>query len=205
MRDYTPSFRRAIEELNKLPGIGPKSAEKLAYFLLRMNKEEFNEFMDSLENLRQKVQRCKVCYGLTEEDTCNICSDPSRDPQILCIVEEERDLIALEKTGAFHGYFHVLQGVLRPMEGIGSDKIRLRELIDRIAKGTFQEIIIATNFSYEGELTAMYIAKELAKFNLRITRIASGLPMGSDIEFADQLTLRNALRGREMISVEEAK
>lgn len=205
MRDYTPSFRRAIEELNKLPGIGPKSAEKLAYFLLRMYKDEFNEFMDSLENLRQKVQRCKVCFGLTEEEICNICSDPSRDPQILCIVEEERDLIALEKTGAFRGYFHVLQGVLRPMEGIGSDKIRLRELIDRIAKGSFQEIIIATNFSYEGELTAMYIAKELAKFNLRITRIASGLPMGSDIEFADQLTLRNALRGREMISVEDSK
>lgn len=205
MRDYTPSFRRAIEELNKLPGIGPKSAEKLAYFLLRMNKDEFNEFLDSLENLRQKVQRCKVCYGLTEEEICNICSDPSRDPEALCIVEEERDLIALEKTGAFRGYFHVLQGVLRPMEGIGSDKIRLRELFDRICHGSFREIIIATNFSYEGELTAMYIAKELAKFDLRVTRIASGLPMGSDIEFADQLTLRNALRGREMISVEDSK
>jgi len=205
MRDYTPSFRRAIEELNKLPGIGPKSAEKLAYFLLRMNRDDFVEFSASLEELRTKVHRCNTCFGLTEDEVCNICIDPSRDPQILCIIEEERDLIALEKTGAFRGYYHVLQGVIRPMEGIGSDKIRMKELLERIRNGSFQEIIIATNFSYEGELTAMYIAKELAKYQLRITRIASGLPMGSDIEFADQLTLRNALRGREMIAVEDSK
>jgi recombination protein RecR len=205
MRDYTPSFKRAIEELNKLPGIGPKSAEKLAYFILRMNSEEFEEYGESLSNLRKKVHRCKVCFGLTEQDICNICSDPARDPRILCIVEEERDLIALEKTGAFPGYYHVLQGVLRPMEGIGSNKIRMKELFERINVGSFQEIIIATNFSYEGELTAMYIARELANKEIKVTRIASGLPMGSDIEFADQLTLRNALKGRESISVEENK
>jgi recombination protein RecR len=205
MRDYTPSFRRAIEELNKLPGIGPKSAEKLAYFILRMNGEEFEEYLESLTNLRKNVHRCKVCFGLTEQDICNICSDPTRDPRILCIIEEERDLIALEKTGAFPGYYHVLQGVLRPMEGIGSNKIRLKELFERIKQGSFQEIIIATNFSYEGELTAMYIARELASQQIKVTRIASGLPMGSDIEFADQLTLRNALKGRESISVEENK
>lgn len=205
MRDYTPSFRRAIEELNKLPGIGPKSAEKLAYFILRMNSEEFEEYLESLSNLRKKVHRCQVCFGLTEEPICNICSDPTRDSRVLCIVEEERDLIALEKTGAFPGFYHVLQGVLRPMEGIGSNKIRLKELFARITQGSFQEIIIATNFSYEGELTAMYIAKELACESIKVTRIASGLPMGSDIEFADQLTLRNALKGRESISVEESK
>jgi recombination protein RecR len=205
MRDYTPSFRRAIEELNKLPGIGPKSAEKLAYFILRMNSEEFEEYLESLTNLRKNVHRCKVCFGLTEQDICNICSDPTRDPRILCIIEEERDLIALEKTGAFPGYYHVLQGVLRPMEGIGSNKIRLKELFERIKQGSFQEVIIATNFSYEGELTAMYIARELASQQIKVTRIASGLPMGSDIEFADQLTLRNALKGRESISVEENK
>jgi recombination protein RecR len=203
MRDYTPSFRRAIEELNKLPGIGPKSAEKLAYFILRMNSEEFEEYLESLSTLRKKVHRCQVCFGLTEQPICNICSDPTRDSRILCIVEEERDLIALEKTGVFPGFYHVLQGVLRPMEGIGSNKIRLKELFERIKQGSFQEVIIATNFSYEGELTAMYIAKELTHQSIKVTRIASGLPMGSDIEFADQLTLRNALKGRESISVEE--
>jgi recombination protein RecR len=203
MRDYTPSFKRAIEELNKLPGIGPKSAEKLAYFILRMNSEEFEEYGESLANLRKKVHRCKVCFGLTENDVCNICSDPTRDPRLLCIVEEERDLIALEKTGAFPGYYHVLQGVLRPMEGIGSNKIRMKELFERIKQGTFLEVIIATNFSYEGELTSLYIAQELVGQPIKVTRIASGLPMGSDIEFADQLTLRNALKGRESIAVEE--
>lgn len=205
MRDYTPSFRRAVEELNKLPGIGPKSAEKLAYFVLRMNGDDFDEYLDSLSNLRKNVHRCKVCYGLSEQEICNICSDPTRDSRILCIIEEERDLIALEKTGVFPGYYHVLQGVLRPMEGIGSNKIRLKELFERIKKGSFQEVIIATNFSYEGELTAMYIAKELACQEIKVTRIASGLPMGSDIEFADQHTLRNALKGRESIEMEDKK
>lgn len=205
MRDYTPSFRRAVEELNKLPSIGPKSAEKLAYYVLRMNGEEFEAFIDSLSNLRKKVHRCQVCFGLSEQEVCNICSDPSRDNRMLCIVEEERDLIALEKTGVFPGFYHVLQGVLRPLEGIGSNKIRLKELFDRIKKGSFQEVVIATNFSYEGELTAMYIAKELACQEIKVTRIASGLPMGSDIEFADQHTLRNALKGRESIDVEESK
>jgi recombination protein RecR len=203
MRDYTPSFRRAIEELNKLPGIGPKSAEKLAYFLLRMNFEEFDEYVESLSNLRKKVHRCKICFGLTEQETCGICSDSTRDPRILCVIEEERDLIALEKTGVFPGYYHVLQGVLRPMEGIGSNKIRLKELFERIKQGSFEEVVIATNFSYEGELTAMYIAKELASYPIRVSRLASGLPMGSDIEFADQHTLRNAIKGREMFSVLE--
>jgi len=205
MYEFTPSYLKAVEELHQLPGIGPKSAEKLAASFLRMNEEDFESFISSLQELRTKVKQCSKCFNLTEADLCPICSDPNRDQSKLCVVEESKDLAAIEKTGAYNGLYHVLQGVLKPIEGIHSHKIRLKELFHRIEQETFQEIILATNFNYEGELTAMYIVKELKNRSITISRLASGLPMGSDIEFADQLTLKNALRGRENFSEETFK
>lgn len=202
MYEFTPSYLKAVEELHRLPGIGPKSAEKLAASFLKMNEKDFDSFMVSLQELRAKVKQCAKCYNLTEAEFCPICSDPDRDQSKLCVVEESKDLAAIEKTGAYNGLYHVLQGVLKPIEGIHSNKIRLKELFNRIQKETFQEIILATNFNYEGELTAMYIVKELKNRPITVSRLASGLPMGSDIEFADQLTLKNALRGREKFSEE---
>jgi len=199
---FTPSYLKAVEELHQLPGIGPKSAEKLAANFLKMNQEDFHGFVEALKELREKVKQCSRCYNLAETELCLICTDPERDQTKLCVVEESKDLVAIEKTGAFNGLYHVLQGVLKPIEGIQSNKIRLKELFHRLQHESFQEIILATNFNYEGELTAMYIVKELKNSSLTISRLASGLPMGSDIEFADQLTLKNAFRGREKFSEE---
>ncbi|MCE5223758.1 recombination mediator RecR [bacterium] len=202
MYEFTPSYLKAVEELHQLPGIGPKSAEKLAASFLKMKQEDFHGFVEALQELREKVKQCSRCYNLAESELCLICSDPERDQTKLCVVEESKDLVAIEKTGAYNGLYHVLQGVLKPIEGIQSNKIRLKELFHRLQHESFQEIILATNFNYEGELTAMYIVKELKNSSLTISRLASGLPMGSDIEFADQLTLKNAFRGREKFSEE---
>ena len=202
MYEFTPSYLKAVEELHNLPGIGPKSAEKLAASFLKMNSEDFQAFMTALQELRDKVKQSYRCYNLAETDLCPICSDPERDQTKLCVVEESKDLVAIEKTGAYNGLYHVLQGVLKPIEGIHSHKIKLKELFQRLQNESFQEVILATNFNYEGELTAMYIVKELKNTSLTISRLASGLPMGSDIEFADQLTLKNALRGREKFTEE---
>lgn len=204
MYEFTPSYLKAVEQLHNLPGIGPKSAEKLAASFLKMSEEDFQCFLQALQDLRIKVRQCSKCYNLAETTLCPICSDPERDQTKLCVVEESKDLVAIEKTGAYNGLYHVLQGVLKPIEGVHSHKIRLKELFDRIRKETFQEIILATNFNYEGELTAMYIVREIKNTSLTISRLASGLPMGSDIEFADQLTLKNALKGREKFSEENS-
>lgn len=202
MYEFTPSYLKAVEELHNLPGIGPKSAEKLAANFLKMSEEDFHAFVQALQVLREKVKQCTRCYNLAETELCPICADPDRDQTKLCVVEESKDLVAIEKTGAYNGLYHVLQGVLKPIEGIHSHKIRLKELFARLQKETFQEIILATNFNYEGELTAMYIVKEIKNDSLTISRLASGLPMGSDIEYADQLTLKNAFRGREKFAEE---
>ena len=202
MYEFTPSYLKAVEELHQLPGIGPKSAEKLAANFLKMNQEDFHDFVEALKGLREKVKQCSRCYNLAETELCLICSDPERDQTKLCVVEESKDLVAIEKTGAYNGLYHVLQGVLKPIAGIQSNKIRLKELFHRLQHESFQEVILATNFNYEGELTAMYIVKELKNSSILISRLASGLPMGSDIEFADQLTLKNAFRGREKLSEE---
>ncbi len=205
MQYYAPSFLRAIEELNKLPGIGPKSAEKLTSFLLKMELESFHQFIEAMEQMREKVKRCKKCFHLTETDLCSICQDPLRHQHQICIVEESRDLISIEKTGVYRGLYHVLQGVLRPVDGINAEKIRIRELLERVRTEPVQEIIMATNLTYDGELTALYLARELKMSGVRITRIASGLPMGSDLEFADQLTIKSAFKGRESMETEDEK
>lgn len=203
MQYYAPSFLRAIGELHKLPGIGPKSAEKLSSYLLKMDFDSFHQFIDALEQMRQRVRRCKRCYNLSEEEYCPVCQDPTRNQHQICIVEESRDLISIEKTGVYRGLYHVLQGVLRPVEGINADKIRIRELLHRLKQEPVEEIIMATNLTYDGELTALYIAREIKAFPIKITRIASGLPMGSDLEFADQLTIKSAFKGRESMELEE--
>lgn len=196
MQNYIPSFQRIIDELNKLPSIGPKSAEKLASYILDMNNESFNDFINSLEEGRKKIRRCKICYNLSEDEICDICKDESRNRDLICVVEEPKDLIAIEKTGVYNGLYHVLHGILRLSNNIGSKELKVDELIKRIKSLDIKELILATNLTYEGELTAMYIARELGETNLKITRIASGLPVGSDIEYADQLTLKKAFEGR---------
>ena len=203
MQNYIQSFQRIIDELNKLPGIGPKSAERLASHLLKMNAEDFSELIDSMAQGRKKIKMCKICFNLTEYDICDICKDESRDKSTICVVEDTKDLIAIERTGIYHGFYHVLHGVLKISDNVESKDLRIEELINRIKSFPMKELIIATNLTYEGELTAMFIVRELQDIKIKITRIASGLPVGSDIEYADQLTLKNAFKGREIIEKEE--
>lgn len=202
MQNYIPSFQKIIDELNKLPGIGPKSAEKLASYILKMNEEDFGEFINSLEDGRRKIRKCKICFNLSEWEICDICKDESRDKYTICVVEEPKDLIAIEKTGVYNGLYHVLHGILRPSDNIESKNLKIDTLIDRIKSSNIKELILATNLTYEGELTAMFILRELGDIKLKITRIASGLPVGSDIEYADQLTLKKAFEGREEMDKE---
>lgn len=202
MQNYIPPFQKIIDELNKLPGIGPKSAEKLASYILKMNEEDFGEFINSLEDGRKKIRKCKICFNLSEEEICDICKDESRDKYTICVVEEPKDLIAIEKTGVYNGLYHVLHGILRPSDDIESKNLKIDKLIDRIKSSNIKELILATNLTYEGELTAMFILRELGDIKLKITRIASGLPVGSDIEYADQLTLKKAFEGREKMDKE---
>ncbi len=202
MQNYIPPFQKIIDELNKLPGIGPKSAEKLASYILKMNEEDFGEFINSLEDGRRKIRKCKICFNLSEREICDICKDESRDKYTICVVEEPKDLIAIEKTGVYNGLYHVLHGILRPSDNIESKNLKIDTLIDRIKSSNIKELILATNLTYEGELTAMFILRELGDIKLKITRIASGLPVGSDIEYADQLTLKKAFEGREEMDKE---
>jgi recombination protein RecR len=202
MQNYIPPFQKIIDELNKLPGIGPKSAEKLASYILKMNEEDFGEFINSLEDGRRKIRKCKICFNLSEGEICDICKDESRDKYTICVVEEPKDLIAIEKTGVYNGLYHVLHGILRPSDNIESKNLKIDTLIDRIKSSNIKELILATNLTYEGELTAMFILRELGDIKLKITRIASGLPVGSDIEYADQLTLKKAFEGREEMDKE---
>jgi len=205
MQEYTPSYQRLIDELNKLPGIGPKSAEKLASYIIRLDDASFNNFIETITTAKTKIKRCRICYNLTEEETCDICRNLERDSGVLCVVEEIKDLIAIEKTGVYNGIYHVLHGVLKPIENVNAENIKVLELIQRIKKGSFKELILATNLTYDGELTAMYIYREINGLDIRITRLASGLPVGSDIEFADQTTLRNAFKGRGIVKILEDK
>jgi len=205
MQEYTPSYQRVIDELNKLPGIGPKSAEKLASYIIRLDDASFTNFIETITDAKIKIKKCSICYNLTEEETCDICRNLERDSGVLCVVEEIKDLIAIEKTGVYNGIYHVLHGVLKPIENVNAENIKVLELIQRIKKGSFKELILATNLTYDGELTAMYIYREINGLDIRVTRLASGLPVGSDIEFADQTTLRNAFKGRGIVKILEDK
>lgn len=185
-----------IAELNKLPGIGPKSAQRLAFHLLSVSQQEARALAEAIIEAKEKVRHCSVCGDLTEQDPCAICRNESRDSSIICVVEHPRDVIALEKTREFRGLYHVLHGVISPMDGIGPEQLRIKDLLERIKNSQVQEVVIATNPNVEGEATAMYLAKLLAPLGIRVTRIAHGLPVGGELEYADELTLTRAFLGR---------
>ncbi len=190
------SLERAINEFSKLPGIGPKTAQRLAFYLLKKDAIDLGNLSEAVAALKQGVTFCQQCHNMAETDPCSICADTSRDHTIICVVEEPLDALALEKTSQFKGVFHVLGGVLNPMEGIGADQLQMASLERRVTDLGAKEIIIATNPTLEGETTAMHIAKMLKDTNVKITRIARGLPMGGDLEYADEITLSRALEGR---------
>ena len=197
---YPEPVARLIEALQRLPGIGPKTAQRLTFFLLKRPSDEVQGLAESLTQLKQLIVHCRICFNVTEEDPCRICSDPRRDARALCIVEEPNDLLALERTGEFRGRYHVLLGALSPLDGIGPEDLRVRELLARLEEPGVEEVILATNPSVEGEATAIYLAKLLKPLGMRITRIARGLPVGGDLEYADEVTLAKALEGRRDVS-----
>lgn len=190
---------RLIEAFNRLPGIGPKSAQRLAYHVLRAPESEAVALATALRDVKTRINFCKVCWNITEGDECAYCSDDQRDRSTICVVEEPLDILAVERAASYRGLYHVLHGVLDPMDGIGPDDIRMRELIERLRDGTVTEIIMATNQSLEGEATAMYIQRLATPAGVRVTRLARGLPSGADLEYTDNLTLARALEGRQEI------
>jgi recombination protein RecR len=185
-----------IDELGKLPGVGPKSAQRIAFYIVQSPTYDPAPLADALSTIRQRVKFCQVCGMISAEDTCGLCLDPRRDDSILCVVEEAKDVVAIERTREFRGRYHVLGGSLSPMDGIGPDDLRIRELMSRLGSGAVTEVIIATDPNLEGEATASYLSRLLIQPGLRVTRLASGLPVGGDLEYADELTLSRAFAGR---------
>jgi recombination protein RecR len=190
---------RLINEFAKLPGVGPKTAARLAYFVLRGSREEATALADAIIDVKERIGLCSRCFNLTEDDPCPICSDEQRDHRLICVVEEPLDVVALDRTGEYNGLFHVLHGAISPVDGIGPDQLRIRELVERVRSGQFEEVILATNPNIEGDATAMYIARQLVNYGVTVTRPASGLPVGGDLEYADQVTLGRALSGRRVL------
>jgi recombination protein RecR len=197
MAYYPEPVARLIEALQRLPGIGPKTAQRLAFFLLKRPSDEVTALAESITQLKARIVNCRVCFNVTEDDPCRICSDPVRNTRALCVVEEPNDLLAIERTGEFRGRYHVLLGALSPLDGIGPEDLKVRELLSRLEQEPVDEIILATNPSVEGEATAIFLGKILKPFSTRITRIARGLPVGGDLEYADEVTLSKALEGRK--------
>jgi recombination protein RecR len=190
-----------IDELGRLPGVGPKSAQRIAFHLLQSDPTDVKRLIDALIEVTEKVRFCALCGNVSAEELCRICSDVRRDLSVLCVVEEPKDVVAIEKTREFRGRYHVLGGAISPMEGVGPDDLRVRELMTRLASGEVTEIILATDPNLEGEATATYLARLLKPMGLRVTRLASGLPVGGDLEYADELTLGRAFEGRRLIDV----
>lgn len=199
MKFLPTSIQTLIREFNKLPGIGAKTSERFVYHLLRQPKADIESLSQSLSHLKDKIRLCTQCSTYTEDITCSICRDPQRDHTLVCVVAEPKDVMAIEKTSQFAGVYHVLGGVITPSEGIGPEQLRVQPLLERVKQNTIQEIILATNPDMEGEATALYLDQQLKPTGVRVTRIARGLPMGADIEFADEVTLANALEGRQQM------
>jgi recombination protein RecR len=193
---YAKPLGRLVGELEKLPGIGPKSAQRLAFYLLRVPREEAKLLADAIMDVKERIRTCATCFNFTDEEQCEVCRNERRDRSLLCVVAEPRDLIALEKTGEYTGAYHVLGGVISPTERVGPDELRMRELVERVAAGEVREVILAVNPNVEGETTALYIARILQPFGVKVTKIAFGLPVGGDLDYADQATLIQALEGR---------
>jgi recombination protein RecR len=193
---YAKPLARLVGEFEKLPGIGPKSAQRLAFYVLRLSPDEARALADAILEVKERIGTCGVCFNFTDQPVCDICSNDRRDPQLLCVVAEPRDLMAMERTGEFRGRYHVLGGVISPMDGVGPDMLRVRELVERIERDGVREIVLATNPTVEGDTTAMYLARLIKPFGVRVTKIAFGLPVGGDLDYADQATLIQALEGR---------
>jgi recombination protein RecR len=197
--NYARPLSRLVGELEKLPGIGPKSAQRLAFHILRMPTEDARHLAEAIVEVKDRIRTCSVCFNFTDQEVCEICRADRRDHALLCVVAEPRDLMAMERTNEYRGVYHVLGGVISPLEGIGPESLRLRELAERIQDGTVKEVILATNPTVEGDTTAMYIARLLRPFGVRVTKIAFGLPVGGDLDYADQATLIQALEGRREV------
>ena len=196
MSYYAKPLQRLLDALEKLPGIGPRSAERMAFYLLRTSREQARELSQAITDVKEQLRFCEVCFNLSEMPRCDICQDASRDPAVLCVVEEPKDVPAIEKTGSFRGLYHVLLGAIAPLDGIGPELLKIDELLSRLSDGVVQEVILATDADKDGETTAAYLSKLLRPQNLKLTRIASGIPVGSHLEYADQATLARALEGR---------
>ena len=196
---YEGAIQDLIDELSRLPGIGPKSAQRLAFHLLVAEPADVRRLVGAISHVKETVRFCRVCGNVAEQDECRVCRDPRRDPSVLCVVEEPKDVVAIERTRQFRGRYHVLGGAISPIDGIGPEHLRIRELMTRLADGTVQELILATDPNLEGEATATYLARLVHDMGLRVTRLASGLPVGGDLEYADEVTLGRAFEGRRLI------
>ena len=196
MSMYSPSIEKLIQSFEKLPSIGNKTAARLAFYMLNASEEETNEFVSSIINAKKNLKYCSKCYNISDTDPCPICGNPKRDTSVICVVEDVRDIIAMEKTHEFKGVYHVLHGSISPMNGIGPDDIKIKELLARLMDGTVKEVILATNPRVEGEATAMYLSKLIKPLGIKVTRIAHGIPVGGDLEYTDEITLTKALEGR---------
>ena len=195
----TDAINRLIQELNKLPGIGPKSAQRLAYYLMRAPQEQAIQLAEAILSIKQKIRLCSTCFNVTDSDPCVICRNEQRNRSQVCVVEQPQDILAIEHTGVYRGLYHVLHGAISPTEGIGSNDVRIKELAVRLQDGVVKELILATNTNLEGEQTAMYLNQLLSPLGIRITRLARGLPFGTELEYADDTTLTRALEGRQVL------
>lgn len=196
MSYYSPSIEKLIESFEKLPSIGHKTAVRLAFHMLDLNEEDTHDFINSIVNAKANLKYCSTCYNISDTDPCPICSSPKRDGSIICVVEDVRDIMAMERTHEFKGVYHVLHGTISPMNGIGPEDIKIKELLNRIGNEDVKEIIIATNPRVEGEATAIYLSKIIKPLGIKVTRIAHGIPVGGDLEYTDEITLSKALEGR---------
>lgn len=196
MQPIAEPVARLIEEFAKLPGIGPKTAQRLTFYLLRSSREEADGLAEAIQAMKEKVGFCSICFNISESEICPVCSNEARDRGFICVVEEPLDVLAMERTREYKGTYHVLHGAISPIDGVGPEKLRIGELLERVRNGTVSEVIIATNPNTEGDVTASYLAKLLASTRAKVTRLARGLPAGGDLEYADELTLARALEGR---------
>lgn len=196
MSYYSPSIEKLIESFEKLPSIGSKTAARLAFYILNASEEETNKFIKSIQDAKANLKYCSQCYNITDTDPCPICSNSARDKSVICVVEDVKDVVAMERTHEFKGVYHVLHGSISPMNGVGPDDIKIKELLSRLMNGEVKEIILATNPRVEGEATAMYISKLVKPLGVKVTRIAHGIPVGGDLEYTDEVTLGKALEGR---------
>lgn len=193
---YEGAVQELIDELGRLPGVGPKSAQRLAFHILEADPQDMKRLVEAITTVKERVKFCTVCGNVTEQALCNICRDPRRDPAVICVVEESKDVLAVERTRSFRGRYHVLGGAINPIAGVGPEQLRIRELLTRLNDGEIQEVIIATDPNLEGEATATYLARMLKTIGIAVTRLASGLPVGGDLEYADEVTLGRAFEGR---------